>query len=478
MDLFEFGTTQETTTDTTLTLSTTMQPTTINVTTKRSFMDTVFDLLNLQSPAKTTVVTPIARTYPETTYPDTTVSLGTATTIGVTVATVTSTPLSALVIPEMAIINNAPNTTVVIETTVQSAITTTAGSVTNVTIVPSPFEFNEKDLSFITYTPISNTTSYINTTGTPTTVTEATIGQINVISSVTYTATTVPATTVGNETTIMNVTTTTTTTTLITVTTTTTTTTTTTPIVIPDAMLSFQTISFASYHERFYEKKDMQKRVTETGNRFETYIGDFSSNWTHPWPIDKNFPLKEPKADFNWCFVIYNDLLHVGDETGLWRVTWNETWISITDDLKLELSDYYEVSEEDYELAEYLDKEIDTELPWTTLTKNITELNCVVHQKELWICGLFEGKTCVAFDSEYNMTKRLETKVARSSFGMVSVGKRLVLVGGQIRDTTLGGLGLYDNVGYVSNRSRRDKSNSVQDFLDVRLNFLCSQNFM
>ena len=37
----------------------------------------------------------------------------------------------------------------------------------------------------------------------------------------------------------------------------------------------------------------------------------------------------------SWCFVIFQDLLHVGDRNGLWRVTWNETWESITDDLTL-----------------------------------------------------------------------------------------------------------------------------------------------
>ena len=92
-----------------------------------------------------------------------------------------------------------------------------------------------------------------------------------------------------------------------------------------------------------------------------------------------------------WCFVIFQDLLHVGDKNGLWRVTWNETWESITDDIVLDLDDYYDLTKEELEYAQYMDQEISQELPWTTLTKNTTsELNCVVHQQELWICGLFE----------------------------------------------------------------------------------------
>ena len=79
----------------------------------------------------------------------------------------------------------------------------------------------------------------------------------------------------------------------------------------------------------------------------------------------------------------------------------------------------------------------------------------------------------MAFDKNYNMEKKLETKVARKAFGMVSVGERLVLVGGQLRDTTLGGLGLYEYVGYVPSRKRRQiqnvspRNDSPQFFINV-----------
>ena len=74
----------------------------------------------------------------------------------------------------------------------------------------------------------------------------------------------------------------------------------------------------------------------------------------------------------------------------------------------------------------------------------------------------------MSFDKNYNMEKKLETQVARKAFGMVSVGERLVLVGGQQRDTTLGGLGLFEYTGYVPNRKRRQtESKTPQFFINV-----------
>ena len=218
--------------------------------------------------------------------------------------------------------------------------------------------------------------------------------------------------------------------------------------------------------------------MIKPGHRFETFVGDFSRNWTHPWPIDTEFPLKEPKSNFNWCFVIFNDLLVVGDASGLWRVTWNETWQPITDEIVLDRSDYFDISDEEYELAEYMDKPIERDIPWTTLTKNVTsELNCAVHQEELWLCGLFNGKLCVAFDKDFQMARKIETKVARKNFGLVSVGERLVLIGGQVRDTTLGGLGLFDQTGFVKHSRRRRTQNGVDFFLNVRFAVIDFQLF-
>ena len=119
-----------------------------------------------------------------------------------------------------------------------------------------------------------------------------------------------------------------------------------------------------------------------------------------------------------------------------------------------------------------MDVEVGGTIPWTSLTKNTTsELNCAVHRDELWVCGLWEGKTCISFDKDYNMKKQLETKVARKTFGMVSNGENLILIGGQMRDTTLGGLGLYETVGYVPQRAKRQTKapGSVQTFINVSI---------
>ena len=87
---------------------------------------------------------------------------------------------------------------------------------------------------------------------------------------------------------------------------------------------------------------------------------------------------------------------------------------------------------------------------WYMLTTNLkTEMPCRVFQGAIWFCGLYDGTMCITLTADeetgdWEFDHPYTSGIARSGFGMAVTPEGILLVGGQIADTTLGGRGLVE----------------------------------
>ncbi|CAG5106773.1 Oidioi.mRNA.OKI2018_I69.chr1.g2994.t1.cds [Oikopleura dioica] len=233
----------------------------------------------------------------------------------------------------------------------------------------------------------------------------------------------------------------------------------------PTQELGFQTLTFVSYGKRFDETQDMQKRTLEEGKYFRTLIGDFSDEYSNPWPLERFEELE--RTEMRWCFKLFGERLLVGHKSGVWIHDGSESnWTSLTDGLILDPLDFFDGSSIDQEYLDYVGVEsFFPTVDWPFLTKELKRsLSCEVHMGKIFFCGLHEGKTCVVFNEDLEFETFFETKIERDGGALVSYKDKLLFIGGQKQENTLGARGITEN--------RKRRQVGMQNFLSGLSTFL------